>query len=82
LDDDEHTDRPRTVRTELKTQEVATLVQAIRSHTVDEVAATGISRGTSHRILFDDLNKSRITQHSVPLFLTQGQRYDRHEHLR
>jgi hypothetical protein len=42
LEDDEHTGRARTVRTELRTQEVATLVLANLSHTVDEAA--GISR--------------------------------------
>jgi hypothetical protein len=39
LEDDEHTGRPRLVRTELKIQEVATLVRANRFQTVDEVAA-------------------------------------------
>jgi hypothetical protein len=51
--DDEHTGRLRTVRTELKIQEVATLVCANRSQTVDEIAAAvaGISHGTCHKIL-------------------------------
>jgi hypothetical protein len=38
LEDDKHTGRPRTVRTEFKIQEVATLVRTNRSQTVDEVA--------------------------------------------
>jgi hypothetical protein len=47
LEDVEHTGRPRTVRTELKIQEVATLVRANHSQTVDEIAAAGgISHGT------------------------------------
>jgi hypothetical protein len=49
--EDEHIGRPRTVRSELKIQEVATLVRANRSQTVDEIAAAaaaGISRGTCH----------------------------------
>jgi hypothetical protein len=59
--DDEHTGRPRTFRTELKIQEVATLVRANRSQTVDEMAAAaaaaaGISHGTCHKILSADLN--------------------------
>jgi hypothetical protein len=62
LEDDEHTGRPRTVRTELKVQEVATLVHDNRSQIVDEVkAAAGISHGTCHRILSDDLNMSCVT---------------------
>jgi hypothetical protein len=48
--DDEHTGQPRTVRTELKIQEVAMLVYANRSHTVDEIAAAAwISHGTCHK---------------------------------
>jgi AraC-like DNA-binding protein len=78
LEDDEHTGRPRTVRTELKIQEVAILVHANRSQMVDEIAtAAGISHGTCHRILSDDLNMSCVTQHSVPCVLMQDQRDDR-----
>jgi transposase len=77
LEDDEHTGRPRAVRTELKIQEVASLVRANRSQTVDEIAAAaGISRGTCHKVL-SDLNISRVTQHSVQRILTQDQRDDR-----
>jgi hypothetical protein len=66
------------VRTELNIQEVATLVRANRSQTVDEIAAAaaGISHGACHKILSDDLNMSRGTQHSVPHVLTQDQRDD------
>jgi hypothetical protein len=73
LEDDEHTGWPRMIRTELKIQEVATLVCANRSHMVDEIAAAaaGISHGTCHKIYSDDLNMSHITQHSVPCVLTQ-----------
>jgi hypothetical protein len=60
LEDDEHTGRPRTVRTELKIQEVATLVHTNRYQMVDEVAASGISHGTCHNILSDDLNMSCV----------------------
>ena len=59
---DEHTGRPRTVRTELKIQEVAMLVHAYNSQTVDEIAAAGISNGTCHKILSERLNMSRVTQ--------------------
>jgi hypothetical protein len=73
LEGDEHTSQPRTVRTELKFQEVATLMRANRSQTVDEIAATtGIGHGTCHKILSDDLNMSHVTQHSVPRILTQN----------
>jgi hypothetical protein len=37
------------------------------------VAAAGISHGTCHKILSDDLNMSCVTQHSVPRVLTQDQ---------
>jgi hypothetical protein len=77
LEDDEHTGRPRTVRTELKAQEVATLLRANRSQMVDEIiAAAGISHGTCHKILSNDLYVSPITQHSVPHVLTQDQHDD------
>jgi hypothetical protein len=49
LEDDDHTGRPKTVRTELKIQGVTSSVHANRSQTVHEVAAAGISRGTCHR---------------------------------
>jgi hypothetical protein len=66
LEDDEYTGPPRTVRTELKIQEVATLVHANHSQKVDGItAAAGISHGTFHTILSNDLNMSRIT-HPVP----------------
>jgi hypothetical protein len=77
LEDDEHTVRPRMVRTELKIQEVATLVCASHSQMVDEITAAGISHDTCHNILSDDLNMSRVTQHSVQCVLTQDQRDDR-----
>lgn len=73
LEDDEHTGRPWTIRTELKIQEVATLVHANRSQMVDEItaAAAGISHGACHKIPSDDLNMSCVTHHSVPCVLTQ-----------
>jgi hypothetical protein len=40
-------------------------------------AAAGISHSTCHRILSDDLNVSRVTQHNVPRVLMQDQRDDR-----
>jgi hypothetical protein len=80
LADDEHTDLPRTVKTEFKIQEFAMLVRAKRSQTVDSLAAaaaTGISHCTRHKILSDDLNMSRVTQHSTPCILRQDQ-HDNH----
>jgi hypothetical protein len=42
---------------------------------VDEITtAAGISHGTCHKILSDDPNISRVTQHSVPCVLSQNQR--------
>jgi hypothetical protein len=67
----------RTVGTELKVQEVATLVRANHFQTVDEIAAAaGISHGTCHKIISDDLNMSRVTQHRVSRILTQDERDD------
>jgi transposase len=77
LEDDAHIGRPRTVRTELKIQEAATLVCANRFQTLDEIAAAGISHGTFHKILSGDLNMSHVTQHSVPRGLRQDQCDDR-----
>jgi hypothetical protein len=48
---------------------------------VDEIAAAaaaaGISQGTCHELLSDDLNMSCVTQHSVPHVLMQ----DQHDNL-
>jgi hypothetical protein len=70
-------DKPRTDRTEFKIQEVAMLVRANCSQMVDEIAAAaGISHGTCHKILSDDLNMSYVMQHSVPGALTQNKHDD------
>ena len=53
-------------------------MRANRSHSVDDLAAAvRVSHGTFYKILTDDLNMSRVTQHSVPRVLTQDQRDDR-----
>jgi hypothetical protein len=75
LDDDEHTSQPRTVRTELKIQEV--LVHASLSQMVGEIAAAGMSHGTCHKILTDDLNMLSVSEHCVPHILTQDKRDER-----
>jgi hypothetical protein len=73
LEDDENTHQETTVKTELKILQVATLVCTNHSKMIDEIAAAaaGICHGTCHRILM--LNMSRLTQHSVPYSLMQGQ---------
>ena len=54
------------------------MVRAKRYQSADDlVAAVGVSHGTCYKILTDDLNMSRVTQHSVPRILTQDQRDDR-----
>jgi hypothetical protein len=74
LADDEHTSWPRTITTELKIQEFVMLVHANHSQMLDEVtAAAGISHGTCHKILFDDLNMCCVTQHNNPCILKQDQ---------
>jgi protein-arginine kinase activator protein McsA len=47
----------------------ATLACASCSQTVDEITAAGITCGTCHKILSDDMNISYVTQHSVPSVL-------------
>ena len=45
---------------------------AYRSKWVDDItAAVGVSHGTCYKILSDDLNMSRVTQHSVPRIRSQ-----------
>jgi hypothetical protein len=57
LEEDKRSGRPKTVRTELNIEEVARLVRTSRSQSADDiVAAVGISHGTCHKILTDDLN--------------------------
>jgi hypothetical protein len=41
------------------------------------VAAAGISHGSCHKILSDDLNMSPVTQHNVPCVLMQDQQDNR-----
>lgn len=65
------------VRNECKIKEVATLVRANRSQSVDITATVGISHGMCHKILTDDLNMSRVSEHYVPHVLMQDQRDDR-----
>jgi hypothetical protein len=72
LEDDEHTSQARTVRIELRIQEVAKLVCA----TAAAAAAAEISHGMCNKIL-SDLNMSCATQHTVPCFLMEDQRDDR-----
>jgi hypothetical protein len=64
--DNEHIGQSRMVRTKLKIPKVAIFVHASHSQMVDEVTtAADISLGTSHNILSDNLNMSRVTQLSV-----------------
>jgi hypothetical protein len=72
LEDDEHSGGSKAVRTERKIEEVATLVHANRSQSLDDIAAAvGISCGTCRKILTDNLNMSRVSDHCVPRILTQ-----------
>ncbi|XP_023703902.1 protein GVQW3-like [Cryptotermes secundus] len=51
LEDDEPSGRPKAVTTERKFEEVATLIRANRSQSIDDIAAAaGISHGTHPRI--------------------------------
>jgi hypothetical protein len=60
LEGDEHTGKPRMVKTELKIQKVSTFLHANCSH-------------AHHKILSDDLNMPHFAQHSVPHVLTHNQ---------
>jgi hypothetical protein len=64
------------VRTELRIQEIATLMHTSSSRTADEVAAAGISHGTCHEILSDYLQMYHVTQLGGSHILTQDQRDD------
>jgi hypothetical protein len=44
-------------------------LSSIERFSLDEAAAAGISHGTCHKILSDDLNTSRVTQHSAACVL-------------
>ena len=77
LEDDVRIGRLQTVRTERKIEEVAMLMRAKRSQSVDDLAAAvGVILGTCYKIRTDDLNRC-VTQHSVQLIVTQDQRDDR-----
>ena len=56
------------------------MVRANRSQSVHGLAAAAaekVSHSTCYKILTDDLNISRVTQHSVLRILTQDQLNDR-----
>ena len=77
MEDDVLTGRPQTVLNERKIEEVTMLVRAHGSQSVDDLAsAVGVSQATCYKILTDDLNLSRSTQHSVPCILTKDRRDD------
>jgi transposase len=78
LEDDKRSGGPKAVTTESKIEEVATLVRSKHSQSVyDIAAAVRISHGTRHKILTDNMNMSRVSEHCDPRVLTQDQRDDR-----
>ena len=75
FEDDARTGRQQTFRTERKIQEVATLVSANRSQSVEDLAAAvRVSHGTCYQILTNDLNIFRVIQHTVSRILSHDQR--------
>ena len=78
LEDDQRMGWSPTDRTERKIEEVATVVRANCSQSIEDIAAeVVVSHGTCHKILTDDLKMSRVTQQRVPRILTQDQHDDR-----
>ncbi|PSN53985.1 hypothetical protein C0J52_13488 [Blattella germanica] len=71
FENDQRIGRPAIVPTERNIEEVVTVTVRAPREVDDIAAALGVSHDTCHKILTDDLNMSRITQHRVPRILTQ-----------
>lgn len=70
--------RPTTSRTDENIARVREVIRADRRQTIDEVASVvGISHGTCHAILTENLNMHRVCAHMVPKMLTSEQREER-----
>ena len=83
LEGDEHSGRPSTHRTEEMIEKVRHLIQCDRRMTIVELEQeVGISHGSIHAILYDDLKTRRVSAKFVPRQLTthgsDGMSHDGH----
>ena len=78
VEDDDRCGRPSTARNDETIAQVREIIRSDRRQTIDDVAnVVGISHGSCHAILADELNMHRVCQHMVPRMLTEDQCEDR-----
>jgi len=75
IDDDEHSGRPVSNSTPEMTEKVHHIIHEVRCHTIDGVSMlVGISHGTCHKILTEDLKMRRVASKFVPRLLSVDQK--------
>lgn len=78
VEDDDRCGRPSTARNDETIARVREIIRSDRRQTIDDVAnVVGISHGSCHAILADELNMHRVCHHMVPRMLTEDQCDDR-----
>ena len=77
-DDDERSGRPVSSSTPEMIERVRKIIREDRRHTMDEVSMlVGISHGTCHKILTEDLKMQRVASKFVPRLLSVDQNQQR-----
>ena len=77
-DDDERSGRPMSSSTQAMIERVHQIICEDRRHTIDEVTLlVGISHGTCHKILTEDLKMRRVASKFVPRLLNVDQKQQR-----
>jgi len=78
IDDDERSGRPVSSSTPEMIERVRQIIHEDRRRTVNEVSMlVGISHGTCHKILTEDLKMQRVTSKFVPRLLSVDQKQQR-----
>jgi len=74
-DDNEHSGRPVSSSTPEMIERVHQIIREDRRHTIDEVSMlVGISHGTCHKILTEDLKMQHVASKFVPTLLSVDQK--------
>jgi len=78
IDDDEHSGRPVCSSTPEMIERVCQIIHEDRHHTIDEASMlVGISHGTCHKTLTEDLKMQRVTSKFMPRLLSVDQKQQR-----
>lgn len=83
VEDDKHTGRPKSSRSEGEVEKIREILKedrCVSTRLIEDI--TGIPKSTVHRILTDDLGKKKICARFVPHSLSDDQKMGRAEHAR